>query len=273
MRILRADDFEKMARSVVNDFLSPQSVPLLDGLVKVSAEEGLNPDQIQNLVQLANRIAHLVLFDQKGSEDKTIEFDPADPDDVLKKVFSDRSPPLTDDSEVCEAVSPSDKITDMFGDFPDMSSKIKQVMDEAPDVGESEEVSEPSKHRRATVVIKIRKVAEELETQKHQKALEYKDELDKLASEFAKLYGPDFREFEKEAMALRGELAVPVLTDVRRCLRLSEKIPKYIEKTASVIDTNKSDIKSLDKLIKLAQEHRDCIEAFEYIKEKAGKLL
>jgi len=272
MRILRADDFEKMARAVVDDFLSHE-IPLMDGLTKVSVEEGLNPDQVQNLVQLANRIAHLVLFDKKTDGDKIVEFDPADPDAVLKNIFSSGCPSSTDDSEVCEAVSPTDKITDLFGDFPDMSSKLKQVMDEAPDVGEAEEVGEPSKHRRATVVIKIRKVAEELETQKHQKALEYKDELDKLAAEFAKLYGPDFREFEKEAMALRGELAVPVLTDVRRCLRLSERVPKYIEKTASVIDTNKSDIKSLDKLIKLAQEHQDNKEALEYIKEKAGKLL
>jgi hypothetical protein len=272
MRVLRAEDFEKMAREVVDSYLH-QSVPLDSGLAKVATDEGLNPDQIQNLVQLANSIAHLTLFDGKEDGDKIVEFNPADPDVVLKKVYKDGVPECGEEDSVPEA-SPIDSATDFFGDFPDMSKKIRELTgkpDDSPVSTEATDNATPA--RKSMVIIKIRKVAEELKDRELASAMEYKEELDKLAAEFAKLYGPNYADFEKDALAVRGDLALPVLCDVRSCLRMPPIQTAVLEKTARVVDAETSLLESLDTLIKLSTRHQESRAAYDYLKSKVGGIL
>ncbi len=273
MRVLQADDFKKMARVVVDNYLE-REVPLAEGLAKTSEELGLNPDQVNNLVQLANNLAHLTLFEKKDDGDKVIEFSPADPDDVMKKIYKESPVP---ESDVCETVeSPVGKETDFFGDFPDLSEKLREAL--TPGAEDGEVSSEPgdgaSPQRRSMLVIKIRKVASELKDRELTAATEYQEELDKLAAEFAKLYGPDLEEFEKNALAFRGDAAVPVLTDIRGCLRIPGTVTREgLEKKAHVIDTKTKEMQSLDKLIKLSVDHHDCARAHAFLQQKVGRIL
>lgn len=278
MRAFQEDDFKKMARDVVAEYLERET-PLSDGLAKAAEDMELNPDQIQNLVQLANSLAHLTLFENKNDGDKIVEFKPADPDDVLKRVYKEDSVPESAESEeVCEMPSSSSKEMDFFGDFPDIASKLKSILS-----GGSESICDPeeekaessvSPERRSMMVIRIRKVASELKNREMTSALEYQEELDKLASEFAKLYGPDFSDFEKNAVAFRGDTAIPVLADIRSCLRIAGQVnTDSFEKRACVVDTETREMKSLDRLIKLAESHRDHGRAYTYLRQKVGGIL
>lgn len=278
MRELLVGDFDKMAESVVREYLD-NNVSLEDGLAKISMVEGLNPDQIQNLVQLANSLAHLTLFDRKDDGDKIVEFSPADPDAVLKKVYTDEVP----EPEPCpEMDAPESRCSDMFGDFPDLTSKIRAALGGG---GEEETVVSPegdavtktvtksSPGQRSMMVIKIRKVAEEVGQRKIAAAIQYREVLDGLAAEFAKLYGPDYSDFEKRALALRGDKAIPVLQDVRRCLKKDILVQVDNTKTAVLVDDASKDIQDLDKLIKLSERYQDCVDGEEYLQKEAGRWL
>jgi hypothetical protein len=271
MRVLREKDFDKMAQKIVSDYLE-REIPLDDGLAKVSEEAELGPDQIQNLVHTANTLAHLTLFEKK-SGDKMVEFSPADPDIVLKKVYK-HGQEMPESSEPCpESASPISQISDFFGDFPDLSKKIQEALgtETAPAVSlEGNDGATP--HRKSMMIIKIRKVASELNNRRLTSALEYKEELDKLAAEFAKLYGPNYADFEKDALALRGDAAIPVLTDIRTCLRMPPEVPSF-DKKASVVDDKTPEMQSLDKLIKLSESHQDCEKACEFLRQKVGGVL
>jgi len=280
MRVIRPDEFKKMAQAVVDNYLK-RSVPLADGLSKVSLDNALNPEQVKNLVQLANTMAHLTLFDQKNDGDKIVEFDPADPATVIKKVFVNGEPVTPDAPES----SMSDS-SDMFGDLGDVLDKVKAVLKDnsgtasvdSPKVeqetsDEQPQASETSPAKRQMLIIKIRKVASELESRQHQAAYEYKDELDKLAADFAKLYGSDFNEFEKDAFALRGELAVPVIADLRHCLRMPKPVESQFVKTARVVDSKTKEIRSLDRLLKLSDDWQTLNQARAQLKESVGEYL
>jgi len=272
MRAIGASEFDKLAQEVVDGYLH-RSVPLADGVVKTAIGADLNPDQVQNLVQLANTMAHLTLFDGK-SDDKIIDLVPADPDIVLKKIYKG-GVPVEESVQLSSGDSSAlDEAMDMFGDFPDLKSKLEQVASGTPAV----EVKEASARatdprRRSAAIIKLRKVAEELKDREIQAALEYKDELDKLASEFARLHGPSLSDFEKDAFAIRGQHALEIIKDVRNCLRMPAVKVANLEKHAGVIDAETSQMKSLDRMIKLAATHRESQKAHAYIKAQMGGLL
>lgn len=284
MRVIQPDEFKKMAQGIVDDYLK-RSVPLTDGLSKLSLENALNPEQVKNLVQLTNTMAHLALFDQKNDGDKIIEFDPADPAVVVKKVFINGEP-VSSDIEGASSENP----IDMFGDLNAVLDKVKSVLGDNSNPVEQEaaakspppeqetsseqlQTPEVSPAKRQMLIIKIRKVASELESKQHQTAYEYKDELDKLAADFAKLYGSDFREFEKDAFALRGELAFPILADLRHCLRMPKLAEAQFTKTARVVDSKTKEMRSLDRLIKLNDEWQAISQARAWLQESVGEYL
>lgn len=288
MRAIQADEFKKMAQTVVDSYLS-ESVPLTESLIKSALDNALNPDQIRNLVQLANTMAHLTLFDQKAGDDKIVEFDPADPDVVIKRVYTDGEPACSSGP-----AEPMRGNTDMFGDFDDITEKIRAMLrDEGASPSPTSPTSPPvetpetmpavspspdavSPQKRQMLIIKIRKVASELETRKHAAAQQYRDELDKLAADFAKLYGPRFEDFEKDALALRGEKAFPIVADIRNCLRMPA-VPADnmvgMSKVARVVDSKTPALRTLDKLIKLADDWSVAAAAYQHIVDEVGDVL
>jgi hypothetical protein len=280
MRELREEQFKKMAKAVVASYLT-ESTPLEQGVIKTSLEQELNPDQIKNLVQLANMMAHLKLYDNKQDGDKVIEFEPADPSSVLKQIY--REGPTSEEVPMEDAAP--DRASDMFGGMGELLNKVKGMLgnqDGPLSSGTTEEVVESpcgeegievSPQKKQMLIIKIRKVAADFSDKRLQCAHEYKEELDKLASTFAKLYGPDLDEFEKDAMSVRGHSSLPVLTDIRRCLRMPGLTEGDLVKSARVVDTDTLVMRGLDKLIKLSQAFDETVAGQQYVKKEFGKWL
>jgi len=265
MKVLSSNDFDRLAKAAALEYLD-NSIPLEQTLAKISNELGLNPDQIHNLVQLANTLTHLTLFD-KADKEKIIEFEPADPDKVLKNVVEC---PETPENELPQD-SLLDKIMDMFGELPkeDVQEKVEKT---GP--GEvTKTVTKTGPGRKSMMIIRIRKVAQELESRKHAAAFEYKEQLDDFASEFAKLNGPDLEHFEKEAFALRGDAAIPVINDIRSCLKLPLITNISLEKKACVVDTASKEFQAFDQLLKLTDEYNLCKEACDYLQSNLGRWL
>lgn len=275
MRVMQPEDFEKMARAVVDGYLE-NSTPMEKNIIKVALENGLNPDQIKNLVNMSNVMAHMTLFDKQAS-DKVVEFEPADPASVLKQIY--KTGGLEEEVVPSSAGPTPDRISDLFGDISELVDKVKEMAgrpEEEPAVapeGATEPEVEVSPRKKQMLIIKIRKVASDLNDKKLQCAHEYKEELDKLATEFARLYGPDHTEFEKDAMVVRGMAAMPILADVRRCLRMPELKTASFEKTARVVDSDTPQMKILDKLIKLAKQFEDTSAACRYVEKEFGQCL
>jgi len=268
MRVLQRTDYENLAKEAVDQMIG-SSIPLADSLVKISDSMGLTPDQIQALVQVANTLAHLDLFDRKA-EDKIVEFDPADPSDVVKRVVS--SGPTAVEVPL---VSSEEKTTDFFGDLPKSESPCGAASGASTDGTQivKEVMDNITPHRQQMMIIKIRKVAEELNMRKMSAAIEYEEVLDKLASDFASLYGPDFGEFEKDAIDIYGGDAVPVLADMRSLLRLPEIKVAVYEKTARLVDTDNKEMKTFKKLCSLVEESKACAAGLQLIQDEAGEVL
>lgn len=272
MRVLTLDDVEKMAEAVVTEHLG-ENVPLVDSLTKKACVEGLNPDQVTNLVQMANVLTHMKLFDQKNDGDKIINFEPIDPNMVLKKVYSNTDPATgaTEKVIVMEgngtASDPAAKAMDFFGDMP-----CSSCGGGSPESASSDSGDTPRGASHSVAIIRIRKVAEDLRDRQTAVALEYDDELDKLAADFAQLYGPDLIEFEKNAVQIYGTAAVDSLSAIREKLRVpSTSYP--LTKTAGIVDTETPQFKSLQKLMKLAANYEELHEARTYMQTKFGGVL
>ena len=276
MRVLQMYDFKKLAQPVAASYINGNT-SLVDGLVKTALEHGLNPDQIQTLVNAVNSMTHLMLFDQKHG-DKIIEFEPADVQEVLKKVYKvqdkpeeatvECAPDEGGDSALPEALS---RTEDFFSELPDLMGRLRSSLESgntekstavSPDgtVTHVEESKGPGS--RMLAVTKVKKVAEELEMRKMAAALEYQDTQDELASEFAKLYGPDHAEFEKSAVALYKEAAYPVLNDIRECLKMNRLTAGSIKMaSADIVDDTTPELKKVSNMLRLRVEHREYDEA------------
>ena len=269
MRVLRREDYEKMAKEAVAKMVN-DSVPLNRSLVKIADSMGLNPDQIKALVQVANTLAHLDLFDRKSDGDKIVNFTPADPDQVLRDV-------VTSDGDSCCSSSGSsgsaDKLQDFFGDFssdpaPTDSSalaNVGQVLNEA--------TNDPTPRRHQIMIIKIRKVAEELKQKKLAALHQYGVERDKLASEFAKLYGPKFEEFEKDAIDVHGADIVPILSELRHELRMPRIKVAVFEKTARLVDSDTAEMQKFGRMKAFLEEVTACDAGLELLKREVGGVL
>jgi hypothetical protein len=266
-RILLADDYDKIAREIVDHFVK-ESTPLTAGVTKKAEELELNPDQIKNLVHAANTIAHLALMDQKTDGDKYVEFDPVDPDAVMKnvyvKVVSNSSGSNTGAGTSMCGGMPS--LADFFGDLPGKVVPSEQT----PATPAEDEATKP---RNSILIMKIQKVASELENGKNNAAVEYQDQLDKLASDFAKLYGPSLEDFEKDAYDIYGDRAMSLLADLRHCLRMPAPTNRVFEKTARLVDSKTPQMKVFANMIKLAETHSECSLGTAYLKKHLGDVL
>jgi len=269
MRVLQRADYENLAKEAVAKMVN-ESVPLNRSLVKISDSMGLNPDQIKALVQVANTLAHLDLFDRKNDGDKIINFTPADPDQVLKDVVT------SDDGCSCGSSCESDvadKIKDFFGDFSADPSPASPAA--LANVGTSinDATNDPSPRRHQIMIIKIRKVAEELKQQKLAALHLYNEERDKLASEFAKLYGPRFEEFEKDAIDVYGADAVPLLGELRYALRMPSIKCAVFEKTARLVDSDTPEMHGFKKMKDLMDKASACAAGIDLLTKEVGGVL
>ena len=267
IRVFQSEDYEKLAKNVVNDFIEKE-IPLADGVLKVASEMDMGPEHLRNLVQISNKMAHLRLFEKKA-EDKFIEFEPADPRKILKAMFAK----MSSETEKTAADEGYDRDADFFGEFS-MSSEETTKEAETTEPLSEEKLEHP--HKRDISLLALRKTAEDLHSRKLQAEFGYLEEMDKLAAEFAKLYGPDYDVFEKDALYHYGEVTVPILGDIRSRLRMPEiniGSSDTTKKLARLVDTGTSEMKSLRKLFKFAGEAARCERGHAYLKQELGDAL
>lgn len=271
MRVLRREDYESLAKEAVAKMVN-SNVPLASSLVKIADSMGLNPDQIRALVQVANTLAHLDLFDRKTDGDKVVSFSPADPDVVIREVVT------SGDGAPSPCSSMDDKIQDFFGSIPVSEPEGANSTDPSAlaDVGNkviSDMLKDPEPRRQQIMIIKIRKVAEELKQQKLAARILYEEERDKLATEFACLYGPNFQEFEKDAVDTHGADAIPLLSELRSMLRLPQIKVAVYEKTARLVDTGTPTMQSFNRMRSLAEEEKAYAAGLTLLQSEVGGVL
>ena len=281
MRALNVEHFQKLAKTAVSEFVE-KGTPLEDSVTKTAVSNELNPEQVRNLVQLANVMAHKMLSDKKDEtgEDRIIDigdFEPLTPSKIIEKVYSGKAVPCSEDSTA--VVDSSDKILDFFGDLCDSCGLDLETGSSSEKIeipGEKERADKENEAARGIAIIRIRKAAEYIDNESKDAAVEYRHVLDKVASEFAKLYGPSYEEFEKSALSWRGTNGTPVLNDIRSCLGLDSLKQETAVKIASVrrlVDTDTKLMQSFDQLLKLSSHYADLKAAREYLQQKVGSVL
>lgn len=220
---LQRTDYENLATDAVNAYFK-SSTPLNQSILKIAQEQDFNPDQIKRLVEMANVKTFLKSFNAPDGKGKNIEFDVAEPDKILKEYYGGGPKKVT-----ITKITVTQGGDDFFGDLPDMMRDERH-----PDESEApaEEKTASIKPKREAVIMRLRKVAEDLTSKIYEKEHDYVENLEKLAMEFRKDYGPDYAEFEKTAMLLNGPGVSPLLDDLRTMIKWDK--PKFdMEKTAS----------------------------------------
>lgn len=273
MRRYNEHDLKKLASEVSRQYLT-SGHPLEHGILKVSVDNELGIDAIKTLIQMANSLTHLELFDRKsGDSDRIIEFEPADPDIILRKVYKvEGCSPEGEAAQVKVISTEGDPIVDLFSDFKEL---LPEVEDEKEPEIEEEEEQEPkvaSSISPYLAKLEVTKVAEELHMRKLEALEQYRDELDKIASEFAHQNGPSFKAFEDQMYSLHGKVAHPVLQDIRSCLRLpAGQYPgDEVTKVAKLVDNTTPEFESFQTLAKISSLVEECREGVAYLEKKAG---
>lgn len=266
MPVLREQDLDKLAAEVVDQYFAG-AAKLADAAAKTASAHGLNPDQIERLVQSANTMTFLRGMDQRkqaGVGNLMHEFDAVDPSHVIRIVIDNAGvhvvPPsnggsshaASDAMEIPDEMSgvhlnppegaaghqDSPKVEmceeDCHGKFdpPGVQTKKKRVEareGEDPDDDEAAGVNEAPKSA-AVRISRARKLAGILEDQYRQAEWAYEERYTKLAGSFKRIYNPlSFEAFEKDAMAEKGDhIGVTILNG----LRAERKMP-LLEKSAA----------------------------------------
>lgn len=262
--VFQKEDFERMGETVAENFLS-KKVPLNDTVLKIASENEMNPEQIKRLVEAANVKTFLKLFERPENKDSNIEFDVADHGDVMKRYYA----PKKSISITKITITPSGDDNEFAGDMPSMMRSIRHggLAKVAEEVAESA----PSVDK-YDIIEKLRRVDQDLVMKIYEEEHEYVECLEKISSEFAKLYGPDYPKFEREALHLHGSSVAPILEDIRHNIRHTAPMA---EKTASriVVDTNTPEMKTFSKMVQHKTAQVKYAQAVKITRSKLKGLL
>jgi hypothetical protein len=272
MRTLLADQFEKIARSVVDQFMHANDKKAsLDGfIIKAAQDMELTPEQTRTLVQGANAMAHLALADQKTDGDRYVEFSPTDPDLVLRKMYVETDTP--------ESVrTAEDRVSDFLGATP-----VKdQVYTENPTescsavpakTASAEEPTDPARVRREALrsARTLRKVAEELRTRKYEAAQDYGVNLEKLATELNRTNAVSPDEFEKDAVSVFGDVGQVMSVQALAVAHLprSKTAAEEVANAVRMVDTDAPHMTYLQAMVTAREKFATCNTSLEEIEEQ-----
>jgi hypothetical protein len=272
MRTLLAEHFEKIARSVVDQFMNSgeKTAKLDDLLVKTAQGMELTPDQTRTLVQGANAMAHLAIMDKKTDGDKYVEFSPADPDLVLRKVYVETDTPRS-------IRTAEDRVSDFLGSTPVQDKVLVENPVESGSAvpaktASADEPTDPARDKREAVrsARTLRKVAEELRTRKYEAAQDYGVNLEKLATELKKTTAVSPDEFEKDAVSLFGSLGQVMSVQALAVAHLtrSKTAAEAAVNSTRVVDTNQPHVCYLQAMADAREKFAACAEGLEKIEEQ-----
>lgn len=279
-------DYERMSDGVVSDFMS-KSASLNDGILKLAQDLDLNPEQVKRLVEMSNTKAFLKIFNKKNEGTRDVDFDVADAKKILKDFFSADGPKSMKITKVTISKMPTDTMCpSLESDFPDMmegtrrgkpalvvvksaSEQLEEKVAEADDTFNTK-----TKYKE---ILKLRKVAEELMNRVYESEHDYNERLDKLASDFCKLYGPDYGAFEEDVIVRYGTDNAYVkyaLDDIRKYVRW--KKPMYMPSSKTlmnkVANLTTPEVKLLDEMYKLKEIQVKYAEGIKVTNRKLEEL-
>lgn len=262
---MELSDYEMLADHAVTKLVNDE-VPLNESIVKIAAKNDMNPEQIKRVVEMVNTKAFLKMFQNPKNKEKNIEFDIADPKEVLGKTHGG-SVTIT-------------KVTISKGDSSDspmgFGHTLKEIMQGTKTASEDPsplfEDSGSTSPNRKVVIMRLRKVASNLRDDIMDKEAEYIDGIEGLTDTFRKMYAPDFGEFEKEATLALGAGVSPILNTLRSEIKWT-KDPETIEKVAGVhVVTNTPELDTLTHIFEAKKEQVKLAEAVKLANQKIEAL-
>lgn len=232
MLILPANtkDFSSMASGIVLDYVQ-SGTPLEDGIVKMSEERQLCPEEVRRLLEKTNMAMSLHLL--KTADDKK------------------GSVPLAEYAKVISRTHGDDELAKTASEhsYQGLTNTRDKQISLAAHMCSGRQVKTASSNKAASkaAVSRIFSAQRNLENARHKKiAMEMcvQDRIDYLASEYSTWRGPDFNKFASESLTLYGDVARPVLQGLAAYLR----VPESFEKQASVVDDRTPHMKAMGEI-------------------------
>lgn len=229
-------DYKKMANAIVDDYID-NDIPLEKGIKKIASDRNMNANETRRLTQQTNVETHQKLYEKRAA-DKCVTFDVADPDKICKNLFADKKSPAEEvhsktahtnrqrgrsktagERRVHDADHPRNKLVDYNTTIPDETKKEAHVYEAPkPDYEKYPNyIDQELKEKRANEK-KLKQASEEIKDEMNISLANYMDKIEKFASRFRQVYGPDFKSFEKRALAIFGGKAEHPLSEIRKCL-------------------------------------------------------
>jgi hypothetical protein len=284
MRVLREQDFDRMATRVVDRYLSGRA-KLADAAAAEALEAGLNPDQIERLTQSANTMTFLRMMEDRkaqGAGDLTQEFDPIDARQVIRIVIDDTGMHVDPGPSGCsEEEMPADAYA-----LPDEMGPVRRPPPEvAPppngqledDQGKGGKPKAPSPKQAELAILRTRKLASVFEDQLCQAEWAFEDAFAKLAARFRWVYNDlPFEAFEKDALAEHGdEIGLSVLNLLREGRRLPPLDAKLaFAKTAALegrhLSEDTPELELFETLVKIARGAAELERGLGLLRARCG---
>tara|TARA_Y100000593_G_C4281536_1_gene323058 strand:- start:479 stop:1270 length:792 start_codon:yes stop_codon:yes gene_type:complete len=187
--------------------LSKKDGDLNKAVAEISKKADLNPEEINRMVELTNTVQQLHLF--KTSEDKTSEFEVADPKIVKELIYGE---------EVRKEASSRDEFSSLSKvASTSYSGKVKGTYSDYP-VDRNELVKEAYDN-----IKRLDLLLEEVMDSKNSAENEYFSSIIKLAEDLDKHTSEKFSEFEINATNSLGEVAAPYLDALEKLAKVNNK--------------------------------------------------
>jgi len=224
MAHITENDYKKMAEAISDDLVQ-QKIPLNDSIRKLASSMDMSQEQVRRLCESSNNTTFNKLFQSKDktASDRIVEFDVADADQVFADNIKEAS--VAEPTESVAYLSEYRSLREE-DETPEMT---KVAFEERPTATPNREVD-----RRT-----VRKTLDHLRHEKMASEMVYGDTLQTLKRRFARIYQDvPFSTFEKNAAALHGERVAPLLTELRRSMRMPAMTYNFetLQKIAGFVD-------------------------------------
>jgi len=256
---------DKLAHQIVDRFFI-EKIALTNSVVETAQQENLNPEQIKRLVESVNNLTFLKKFNgTPPGHDRVIEFETANSDAAIQRLL-DQAQNDTRNIEQALSKSAEDPSKSKDNELPFSRAGAPEALPPKP---MESEVEPPINLTHMT--LKLRKTAELLDEQAYQTRMNLTNTLEKLATQFTRVGGPDFIAFEKDAFYTWGDTAGPYLQLLRQSLRypLADYDSTAITKVARVMDSHTVEMQQLQSLMRYKQS----IDQLEASRKKVGEYL
>lgn len=233
MALITDSELEKLANTVVDRYFEEKTA-LTEGVADAAEGANLNEEQTRRLTEAVNNETFLRKFKNEDDRLAGSEFEPADAHAAIRRML-DAAKDLVGAVKAPNGMMTEDELLDE-GDLPVTRPEHEPL---SPLEGEEVTASREPKVRGHIVIMKLRKSAELLKEEEQQARMNLTDRFQKMATEFTKVGGAPFEEFEKDAFCKWGNRAIPFLNLLRDSLAKPRADYDYnaMTKTARVIDS------------------------------------